>query len=173
MRKINVEKSIVYKFDDRDDLSQCVQLLGEKGYFSCKWNFEHYERGTLAEVMCSAKGYPHPFVREYDGELDCFKYFITEELVVFKEEPKEKKLRPFDSIQEFTDATGCKIGDKITITCVNLGYEDFCLFNGVRRNLETHTTSVMLGSSMYSFKELKDYYLFYKEGKWNPFGIEE
>lgn len=47
MRKINVKESIVYKFDSKEDLSQAVLLLGEKGYFSDDEDFNEYVYGTL------------------------------------------------------------------------------------------------------------------------------
>lgn len=173
-KELNLKNVRIYS-KTKDNIRDAIDLVGQKVYMSDDADFHEYSERELVGVTYTENGrmfsVEYPFAGKDSRAGTCeYRYFVLCKDVKFK---GEKKLRPFASIQEFTDVTGCKIGDKITITCVNLGYEDFCVFNGVRRNLDTHTTSVMLGSSIYSFDKLKDYYLFYKNGKWCPFGIEE
>lgn len=91
MKKIDIKKSTIYKFDSKEDLSKSVLLLGEKGYFSDKWNFEHYEMGVLYEVLCGLKEVTYPFTRMTNGSITdneshtaIHKYFIPEDKVVFE-----------------------------------------------------------------------------------------
>lgn len=159
----------------KDNIRDAMDLVGQKVYMSDDADFHEYSERELIGVTYTENGrlfsVEYPFAGKDSRAGTCeYRYFVLCKDVKFKE---EKELRPFNSVQEFTDITGCKIGDKITITCVNLCYEDVCLFNGIRKNLETNSISIILGTSMYSFKELKDYYLYYKDGKWHPFGIEE
>lgn len=127
MRKIDVEKSTILSVNEGDtDLK-----LGIKGYFSHYSNFETYVEGelegfTYSEYMTTEE--------DLDGDYgnQWYDYFIPEDKVVFKEEPK--KLRPYKNISEFLDTVRIKIGDVITIKRINCGYEyeDTILFIGFR-----------------------------------------
>lgn len=82
--KVNVEKSKVYKFDSKDDLLKCAELLGIKGYFSDYANFKYFDTGMLVEIRFSLKDFNHPFMLSFiDGESVGFKYFIPKHKIVF------------------------------------------------------------------------------------------
>lgn len=173
-KELNLENVRIYS-KTKDNIRDAIDLVGQKVYMSDDADFHEYSERELVGVTYTENGrvfsVEYPFAGRDSRSGTCeYRYFVLCKDVKFKE---EKKLRAFNSIQEFTDVTGCKVGDKIRMTCINLGFEDVLLFNGYRTFLETSITSVVLGMSMYSFRELKDHYLFYKNGKWCAFGIEE
>lgn len=173
--KIDVEKSAIYKFDDRMDLSGAALFLGEKGYFSDNEDFSSYVIGTLTRVFCCLEQSVFPFICEDEKTTESYRYFIPENNVVFNEE-KKKKLRPFRSVEEFFAVTGFKIGDIVKIQGFsNYTYEEKSILNGVRvyTDDEFHRMDVMFGSSSHPLSELFKHFKYYKNGKWLRFGVEE
>lgn len=176
--KIDVEKSIIYRFDDTTDLSEAVLLLGEKGYFSDDKDFSDYITGTLTRVICSLEKTECPFVnRNEESTYEYkYKYFIPENKVVFKEE-KKKTVRPFNSLDEFFNVTGFKLGDIVQIKKFgNYCYEEKSIFSGVKVyyiDEEFHRMNAIFGASTHSFDDLFKLFKYFKNGEWLPFGVEE
>lgn len=174
--KIDVEKSLIYRFDDRNDLSQAVLLLGVKGYFSNDKDFSDYTTGTLIRVCCWLEKIEYPFVCGNGKPYEIYKYFIPDYIVVFKEESKKENLRPFKSIEEFYAETGFIIGEIIQIKRVaNCSYEEKTILNGFRVHTddEFHRIDIIFGSGSRTLGELFKYYEYLKNGKWLRFGVEE
>lgn len=165
---IDVEESIVYRFDSKEDLSQCVLLLGENGYFSDDKDFHTYEYGTLSEVRCWIPLCNHPFVKRHYEETMGFTYFIPEDAVVFKK-GKPKKYRPYKDISEFSNETCCEVVgvDIITIRNKNTQKEYVLVYIGYSDE-EVH-----LGGYVLTFADLLKNYEFSYNDEWLPCGIEE
>lgn len=178
MKKIDTEKSVIYRFNKLSELTKCVLLLGEKGYFSDFENFSDYKYGTLTEVTVgySAKEI-YPFRRgENEADTGVYSYFIPESRVVFKEEEEEpKKLRSFKSTWEFEQVTGCSIGDVITIHRIDNRFEESCIVNGYKYclNVDPSIVYIVLGADKYTLEQLLQYFKYAKDGEWLPFGVEE
>ena len=174
--KIDVEKSIIYRFDDKNDLSEAVLLLGNKGYFSDNEDFSDYTTGTLTRVECWLEKTDYTFVSRNEKSSDAYRYFIPEYRVVLKEEPK-KTLRPFKSIDEFFDVTGFNVGKVVQIKRVaNCSYEEKTILNGFRvytDDDEFHRINIIFGSGSRTLGELCKYYEYLKNGQWLRFGVEE
>ena len=174
--KIDVEKSIIYRFDDKNDLSEAVLTLGEKGYFSDNEDFSNYVTGTLARVICWFDQAEFTFSCRDEETSDVYRYFIPENKVVFKEE-KKKTLRQFESIEEFFNVTGLKIGEVVEIKKFdsNYTYDEKSIFGGVRVYMddEFHRMDAIFGASTHSFDELFKHFKYYKNGKLLRFGVEE
>lgn len=169
MKKIDIEESIVYTRDRNEDLSQCVLLLGKKGYFSDDKDFSAYEYGRLCEVRCWLTPCNYPFVlKDDEGNHNSYKYFITEESVVFKRE-EPKKYRPYKDISEFSNETCCEVVgvDIITIRNKNTQKEYVLVYIGYSDE-EVH-----LGGYVLTFADLLKNYEFSYNDEWLPCGIEE
>lgn len=110
-----------------------------------------------------------PYEIRYDGDSRVFSYFIPKSKVVFVEEEKEKVLKPFNSIEEFANETGCeRIGeDIITIRNEINEQEQVLLYIGYSDD------TVHLGGYLLTLKALFENYEFLYEDKWLPFGVEE
>lgn len=79
MKKINIEKSKIYKYNSKSDLLECAdKMLGKEGYFSDYSDFKHFNVGTLVEIRFLFKGSNYPFMTNFSeiGENVGFKYFI-------------------------------------------------------------------------------------------------
>lgn len=165
---IDVEESIVYRFDSKEDLSQAVLALGEKGYFSDTEDFITYEYGILSEVKCWVEGCKNPFLRSCEEESNCYRYFIPEDAVAFKRE-EPKKYRPYKDISEFSNETCCEVlgDDVITIRNKEDKKEYVLLFIGYSND------SVHLGAYVLTFADLLKNYEFSYNDEWLPCGIEE
>ena len=165
--KIDIEKSLIYRFDDNTDLSEAVLMLGVKGYFSDDKDFSDYTTGTLTRVVCWLEKTEYTFVGKNEESSDAYRYFIPEYKVVFKEEPK--KYRPFKNISEFSDKTGCtEIGRNVlTMKYKFEKTECVLLYVGYIAN------GVCLGGFVLNFETLLDQFEFYHGGKWQLFGVEE
>lgn len=169
MKKIDIAKSTVLgtNNDDTDGLK-----LGISGYFSHYSNFETYVDGeldgfTYSEFMTTQE--------DPDGEYgdQWYDYFIPKDKVVFIEEEKEKKLRPFKDWKEFTDVTGHNIGGVITVHRVDNRFEETCIINGYKNLIGMDVVYIMLGTDKYTLEELSQYFKYQKYGQWFPFGVEE
>lgn len=170
--KIDVEKSIIYRFDDTTDLSEAVLLLGEKGYFSDDKDFSDYITGTLTRVVCCLERTEYTFVGRNGESSDAYRYFIPKNGVVFKKE-EEKKLRPFKSMKEFFNTTGFNIGDIVQIK--ECFHEEKTILNGFRvyTGDEFHRIDIIFGSGSRTLDELFKYYKYLKNSEWVRFGVEE
>lgn len=166
MKKINIKESKIYRFDSREDLSQAILLLGEKGYFSNTKDFTKYGYGTLIEVMGNVQVRSFPFVKRNNNDDSCYQYFIAEKTVVFE---KEKKMRPYKDVAEFSNETGCEVlgDDYITIRNKKDKQEKVLLYTGYS------DTAVHLGAYLITFNSLFSDYEFLYDNEWVEFSIEE
>lgn len=166
MKKIDVKESKIYRFDSREDLSQAILLLGEKGYFSDSDDFTECEYGTLIEVMGNVQVRSLPFVKRNNNADNYFKYFIAEKTIVFE---KEKKIRPYKDICEFSNETNCEeVGkDLLIIRNKKDKQEKVLLYTGYSN------TAVHLGAYLITFNSLFSDYEFLYDNEWVDFSIEE
>lgn len=160
IKEIDEIRSVVYggitnKFDGL--------YLGQLGYFSDHPSFRiFYTIGYLSDIDTAAP-------RRYKTcTNERFTYFIPANKVVFKEEPK--KLRPFESIEEFLRVTKIALGDAIRWRRKNSDRECVEIFNGY-----TSDGFFLLGCIYYELTNLFEYLEYYDNdnSKWKPFGIEE
>ena len=170
MKKIDVNKSLIF-CRNIEDLQNSLAYLNLSGYFSNSDDFSEYEEAELDVVQVAKFSSSfYGFVRE--GSVHGFKYFIPKSKAVFIEEPKEKKLRSFNSIDEFFNVTGFKVGDVVKIkNFVGYKYTEKSILNGFR--VYTNETYAIFGSSSRSLDELFKHFKYYKNGKWWRFGVEE
>ena len=171
MKKIDVNKSLIFS-RNIEDFKNSLEYLYLGGYFSNSEDFSEYEEATLdvvqvAKVSSSFYG----FMR--DGNVHNFIYFIPKLKAVFvEEEPNQKKLRPFKSIDEFFAETGFVIGKVVHIKRFgNYTYTEKSIFCGFR--VYTDEVYVMFGAGLRPLNELFKHYKYYKNGEWLPFGVEE
>ena len=171
MKKINVNKSLIFS-RNVEDFQNSLEYLNLSGYFSNRADFSEYEEATLdvvqvAKVSSSFYG----FMR--DGNVHNFIYFIPKSKAVFvEEEPKQKKLRQFKSIDEFFAETGFVIGKVVHIKRFgNYPYSEKSIFCGFR--VYTNETYAMFGAGLRPLNELFKHYKYLKNGKWLRFGVEE
>lgn len=175
MKTLNLENVRIYS-NTKDDILDAMDLIDEEVYMSNSSDFRSYREGHLLEVKY-ANGIAYPFSGGY--EVGSYKYFILAKDAKFVEE-RPKKLRPFTSTYEFTQATGCDIGDVITIRRLDGKFEESCVVNGYRYCLDADPSKpgvvyITLGAFRYSLQELFEYFEYYDNdnSKWKPFGIEE
>lgn len=175
--QLDLKSTRIYE-NTMGDILCAFAHLGEEVYLSDDKNFNTFTKGKLIGVSY-IHGWndnawtKYPFVGksvEDDGleKSAHYKYFILAENAKFK----EKKLRPFVSIQEFIEETEREIGDVITYKKKNSDAEYTVLFNGCVR-INGNVLGIYLGGRSYTFEELKDDYNYYNAGAWKPFGIEE
>ena len=170
MKKIDLNKSLIFS-RNIEDFQNSLEYLNLGGYFSNSDDFSEYEEATLefvhvAKVSSSFYG----FIR--DGNVHNFIYFIPKLKAVFVEEPNQKKLRPFKSIDEFFAETGFVIGKVVHIKRFgNYTFSEKSIFCGFR--VYTNETYVMFGAGLRPLDELFTHYKYYKNGKWHRFGVEE
>ena len=171
MKKIDVNKSLIFS-RNVEDLQNSLEYLNLSGYFSNSKDFSVYEEATL-DIVQVAKFVSSVYWFVRDSNLHGFIYFIPKAKAVFvEEEPKQKTLRPFKSIDEFFSVTGFKIGDVVKIkNFVGYKYEEASILNGFR--VYTDETYVIFGAGSRSFDELFKHFKYYKNCKWCRFGIEE
>lgn len=167
MRKIDIEKSIILGMteNDTDGLK-----LGMQGYFSNNGSFNNYVEGeldgfTYGEFMTTQENLDGDYADQW------YAYFIPKDKVVFIEE-EPKKLRPFKNIYEFKRITSCAIGNVIIYKKKGCSTEYTVLLNGYAL-VEDDVLVVYLGTVCYTLEELRDGFLYYDNGKWHPFGVEE
>ena len=173
MKTLNLENVKIYT-NTKDDIVAAMNLIGEEVYLSDDVNFRSYREGHLLEVKY-ANGVAYPFLGGY--EIGSYRYFILAKDAKFIEETP-KKLRPFTSTYEFTQVTGCDIGDVITIRRIDGKFEESCVVNGYRYCLDGDPSKpgivyITLGAFRYSLQELLLYFEYRKDDKFLPLGIEE
>lgn len=162
------------------DIIDAMRLIGQDVYMSNDEKFENYYKFRLIGVQIIEDDC-YPFLgyeRALGRGRESYKYFILVKDVKFREE-KEKELRPFKSVFEFNQKTGFSIGDTIFVRKIDYSFEEECVINGFKylniRYLNTgpRDTCIILGSDKYTLEELKNDYLYFKDGEFHPFGIEE
>ena len=106
-------------------------------------------------------------------KIDIHKSLIFSRNAVFvEEEPKQKKLRPFKSIDEFFAETGFVIGEVVHIKNFgNFPYAEKSFLNGFR--IYKDEVYVMFGAGLRPLNELFKHYKYYKNNEWCRFGVEE
>ena len=182
VKQLDLSNVRIYENEKRD-MVEAIDLIGQDVYVSNDVDFSKHHKCKLVEVNCViGESYTslYPFVGECKAsEKHGNKYFILAKDAKFIEE-RPKKLRPFTSTYEFTQVTGCDIGDIITIRRIDGTFEESCVVNGYRYCLDADPSKpgiayVILGADKYSFQELLLYFEYYDNdnSKWKPFGIEE
>ena len=173
MKTLNLENVKIYT-NAKCDIVDAMNLIGEEVYLSDDENFRSYREGHLLEVKY-ANGVAYPFLGGY--EIGSYRYFILAKDAKFIEETP-KKLRPFTSTYEFTQVTGCDIGDVITIRRIDGKFEESCVVNGYRYCLDADPSKpgvvyITLGAFRYSLQELLIYFEYREDDdEWRPFGVE-
>lgn len=107
-KKIDIDKSIIYKSISIRDLAEATHYLEQNGYFSDTEDFSEYHYGELNEIYVS---YHHEYAFFGIGNdfETSFKYFIPEENVYF-----EIVKRPYC----FIDELPFKLGDAIDLRSI-------------------------------------------------------
>ena len=171
MEKLDLSGVRIYS-NTKDDAKDAIDLIGEEVFLSDDASFKSYIKGNLVSV-CYANGFLHPF-RGGNEWIGTYKYFILAKDAKFKDEDKGNKiLRPYKSISEFCNETGCEeVGvDLITIRNKKRKQECVLLYTGYSED------AVHLGGYVLTFDCLLKHYEFYNKcgenGEWIPFGIEE
>ena len=172
MKTLNLENVKIYT-NTKDDIVAAMDLIGEEVYLFDDVNFKPYKKGCLLEVKY-ANGVTYPFLGGY--EIGSYRYFILAKDAKFIEETP-KKLRPFTSTYEFTQVTGCDIGDVITIRRIDGTFEESCVVNGYRYCLDVDPSKpgivyITLGAFRYSLQELLLYFEYREDDEWKPLGVE-
>lgn len=167
MKKINVKRSIVYRFDSRDDLANCIERIGENGYFSDFEDFSEYKEAVLKLITVGEGiGYPYGFS---DIDIDNYKYYIPKDLAIF-EEPEEKKYRPYMYLDELPFNVGDVIryrGKKCCSECKGLVAEIGC-----QNNDDCELDNIIIGGINCTPQELFDHYeLLGNDCQYRPFGV--
>lgn len=170
MKKLDLSSVRIYT-NTKDDIVDAIDLIGEEVFLSDWLDFRGYDKGNLLEVKYT-HGVLYPFLGGY--EVRPYKYFILAKDAK-SIEGIAQKLRPFTSTYEFTQVTGCDIGDVITIRRVDGQFEESCVVNGYRYCLDTEPgiPYITLGADKYSFEELLRNFIYDEDGEWKPFGVEE
>ena len=170
-RKLDLSNVRIYT-NAKCDIVDAIDLIGEEVYLSDDENFRSYREGHLLEVKYG-RDVLYPFLGGY--EVGSYKYFILAKDAKFIEK-EPKKLRPFISVKEFTQITGCDIGDAITIRRIDGTFEESCIVNGYRYCLNTDSSkprTVYMTLVRYSLQELLLCFEYRKDDEWYPFGVAE
>ena len=179
VKQLDLSNVTIYETKKRD-MVEAIDLIGQDVYVSNDVDFSKHHKCKLVEVNCViGESYTslYPFVGEYKAsEKHVYKYFILAKDAKFIE-GQPKKLRPFKSSWEFTDVTGCNIGDVITIRRLDKIFEESCVVNGYKL-LDTgpstpHCVYISLGANEYSLVKLMRCFEYAKGDEWYPFGVEE
>ena len=175
MKKINTSNSLIFS-KNLDDAKDSLEYLGQEGYFSNSKDFSEYKEAELdiVHVANVANFVYRPYVSIVDGDGHSFSYFIPKNKVVFvEEEPKKKTLRPFNSLEEFFNVTGFKVGDVVQIKRFSDLIYETAMLTCIRVFEEYHRIDVTFGSSAHALSELFKHYKYFKNGEWKRFGVEE
>lgn len=167
MKKIDVKKSTIFGVnEDNNNLK-----LGIRGYFSHYSNFETYTEGELEGFT-----YSKYMTTEEDPDGDYgeqwYDFFIPEDKVVFKEEEKTKKLRPYKVIEEFPVG----IGSVLTYRSKdNPSTQILTIIQAIATTGDDKLVYVYMDGLRFTPLDLfKDYeYLNNKGDEWLPFGVED
>lgn len=172
MSELDLSEVRIYS-NTKDDARDAIDLIGEEVFLSDDASFREYIKGNLVSV-CYANGFLHPFRGGIGFDIGTYKYFILAKDAKFKEEEKAYKIfRPYKSISEFCNETGCEeVGvDLITIRNKKRKQECVLLYTGYSED------AVHLGGYVLTFECLLKHYEFYnncgEDCEWKPFGIKE
>ena len=170
MKKLDLSGVRIYS-NTKDDARDAIDLIGEEVYLSDDASFSSYNKGNLIEVSFSNE---YSYLFQGGFGIEKYKYFILEKDAKFKNEDKAYKIhRPYKSISEFCNETGCEeVGtDLITIRNKKRKQECVLLYTGYSED------AVHLGGYVLTFECLLKHYEFYnkcdEDGEWHPFGVEE
>ncbi len=170
MEKLDLSGVRIYS-NTKDDARDAIDLIGEEVYLSDDASFRSYIKGNLIEVSFSNE---YSYLFQGGFGIEKYKYFILAKDAKFKDEDKANKIfRPYKSISEFCNETGCEeVGaDLITIRNKRRKQECVLLYTGYSED------AVHLGGYVLTFELLLMHYEFYnncgEDGEWKPFGIEE
>ena len=176
MKKIDTSNSLIFG-STVEDVKNSLEYLDQEGYFSNSKYFSEYKEGKLDIVRVSnVANLFNPYAYLRDGFRYAFSYFIPKSEVVFVEEPKEKTLRPFKTIDEFFNVTGFKIGDVVRIkNFAGYKFDGKTIITGFRvyTDEEYHRKDIIFGASPRPLDDLFKHYKYYKNGEWLRFGVEE
>ena len=155
----------------KHDIIDALDLIGEEVFLSDYADFRSYVKAKLAGVTYTEDNYRPFFHRGENPNLCEYKYFILAKVVKFKDDEKTYKIfRPYKSIDEFWNETGCEgVGlDCIIIRNKRRKQECVLLYTGYSED------AVHLGGYVLTFETLVKHYEFYNKcGEWKPFGVEE
>lgn len=161
-----------------DDVADAISLIGQDVYMSNYIDFSVYSKNEFIGVnyvIDNSFSTLYPFIcKGKDGnERSSYRYFILAKDAKFKEfKEEEKELRPFNSIEEFIEGTECEIGNLITFKRKDHSTEYNMLFAGYALTGDGEVL-IYLGTKYYVLEELMNNFLYYRDGEWLPFGIEE
>ena len=170
MKKLDLSEVRIFS-NTKDDARDAIDLIGEEVFLSDYMDFRSYNKGNLIEVS-----FGDDISCLFQGEfgIEKYKYFILAKDAKFKDEDKAYKIfRPYKSISEFCNETGCEeVGvDLITIRNKRRKQECVLLYTGYSED------AVHLGGYVLTFECLVKHYEFYnkcsEDGEWCPFGVEE
>lgn len=173
-KQLDLSNTKVYS-NTKEDIIKALTLIGEDVYMSDTDDFSEYDKGKLVGVRYASDDVYTDLIY-LCRNVHCvhYKYIILCKDAKFKE---EKKLRPYKNISEFFDKFDFNIGDVITIKRINCEYEyeDTILFIGFRITGKENQKYpyIFLGQLRYTFEDLMNNFLYYKDGRWHSFGIEE
>ena len=170
MKKLDLSEVRIYS-NTKDDARDAIDLIGEEVFLSDYMDFRSYNKGNLIEVSFSNE---YSYLFQGGFGIEKYKYFILAKDAKFKDEDKAYKIhRPYKSISEFCNETGCEeVGvDLITIRNKRRKQECVLLYTGYSED------AVHLGGYVLTFECLVKHYEFYnkcsEDGEWCPFGVEE
>lgn len=174
-RQLDLSNVRIYS-NTKQDIVDAIDLIGEEVYLADRADFGLHTKAKLTGVIC-AEDDDSPFFRGAGNQHQWgYKYLILAKDAKFKEEEKERILRPFKDIKEFRTVTGRGIGGVITYKKKDSDAEYTVLINGYVR-VNDNILGIYLGRRSYTFKELKDDYLYLHaditSSEWKPFGMEE
>lgn len=172
MKNLDLDKLKVYT---TENTVESRKYIGQEGYFSNSDDFKIYFKLKLFGIS-PITGTTHPYfgMGKRNKMSYGYKYFIPCESAEFKEE-KKKEFRPFKDLREFTEVTGCGLGDIIVIQRKDGRFEEACLISGYKTFPIVGSPSmyISLGVEKYSFSELLQFFKYLKNGEWHWFGVEE
>lgn len=176
MKKINTSNSLIFG-TKIEDVKKSLEYLDQGGYFSNRKDFSEYKEGELDEVRVgnAANFVFYAYMR--DDIRYSFRYFIPKTKAVFvEEEPKKKTLRAFKSLEEFFNVTGFKVGDIVQIKKFGtLNYYETGILTCTRLYIDEkiQRIEIFFGSNARPLSELFKHYMYFKNGEWVHFGVEE
>lgn len=166
MKKIDTEKSTIFGVyaDGGDNLK-----LGIRGYFSHYSNFETY---TIGELDGFTYDEFMSIQEDPDGDYgnQWYNYFIPEDKVVFKEEEKEKKYRPY-TLDEFLKVF--TIGQPIRYRGKKAKWNRVLIFNGYEI-IEDRQINITIGGYDYTPEDLFENFEWQESSgeEYKIFGVE-
>ena len=174
MKKINTSKSLIFG-RECEDIKNSLEYLDQECYFSNSKDFSDYTEGKLNIVrVCNIANYAfNPYINVRNSFYKSFRYFIPKNRAVFVEE-EPKKLRPFESREEFFNVTGFKVGDIVQIKKIGDLIYETAMITRIRLYLDGAYSrlEIYFGSNACSLDDLFKHYKYFKNNEWLPFGVE-